>query len=632
MTPPPPVSARASASAWTPAQDSIAASTTVAPAGADARLDALVARVLQADDVPAFSKAMQELMSTIGRDDASAQRLANVVLRDYALTVKVLRAANAAHYNRTGRAVQSATHALMLLGARTVRDLASALLLFEHYRRRSPGLKELMLLSLLTASTARATAERCGAGVDPDAIYLAGMFRNLGEVLAAAHLPGEYAAAMSSLAGAQGRAEAPRSAPGLAVARSAAARAALGCSYEEIGATIARHWGMPDAVRVGMHATGGPGEDLGSVCTAFAHDLTGAIHRGEPVHAPPETTRLLVRYGERLRLTRDALREIAERAVEETREVFAAAGVRLDDLRLTRQVAAAMLAGHAADGAPSPNDAPSRTADHAASAPAGHGAARGDEIATARAAAAEPNTIAVRGRLATELAAAAADPAYDLARVLTLALEAVLRGGPFDRASFHAADPVAREFRPRTGLGDGLDRLLSAPGIPFDAEHGPAGPALARGEEVHLAHGVRLTLAESQLLRRWDAVSASLYPVRVGGAVIGCVHADRHTAFAAPEAATTQYVRGVVRVLEGALARRRGGGEVPVEQKEVRSESPKESEVGLAMSVKMDAVLRVLRGESLDVVAAGVGVGAETLAGWRQEFLVGAAARLGGAA
>src|SRR3982751_6505284 len=103
-----------------------------------------VRRILASDDFPAFSKVMSDLMASLRDDDASAQRLANLVLRDYALTVKVIRTANTGHYNRYGRTVQSATHALMLLGARTVRDLASGLLLFEQYRRRSPGMKELM--------------------------------------------------------------------------------------------------------------------------------------------------------------------------------------------------------------------------------------------------------------------------------------------------------------------------------------------------------------------------------------------------------------------------------------------------------------------------------------------------------
>ena len=127
-----------------------------------ARPEDHVRRILVADDFPAFSRHMGELMASLQEGEASAQRLANLVLRDYALTVKVIRTSNTVHYNRTGRPVQSATHAMMLLGAQTVRDLASGLLLFEQYRGRSPGLKELMLLSLLTAGHAREAASPAG--------------------------------------------------------------------------------------------------------------------------------------------------------------------------------------------------------------------------------------------------------------------------------------------------------------------------------------------------------------------------------------------------------------------------------------------------------------------------------------
>jgi HD-like signal output (HDOD) protein len=326
----------------------------------------VVRRVLQADDVPAFSRVMQDLMATLGRDEASAQRLANLVLRDYALTVKVIRAANSAHYNRTGRPVLSATHALMLLGAETVRAMAGAMLLFEHYRRRSPGLKELMLLSLLTASHARAAAEAAG-GAEPETAHLCGMFRNLGEVLVAAHLPDEYAAVLRRVgdgAAAAVRPGVPR--PDAAARRATCAAAVLGCSFEAVGVAIARHWGMPDVVRLGMTATGGPGEDRVGALTAFAHALTGAVYREGAGDAPRAADAVVDAHGARLGMSRAACRAVADQAVADTRELFAAAGMRLDQLRLARQVGVALSEARGgtpaapADGAPAPGTGRSR--------------------------------------------------------------------------------------------------------------------------------------------------------------------------------------------------------------------------------------------------------------------------------
>ena len=62
--------------------------------------------------------------------------------------------------------------------------MATGVVLLEHFRKHSPGLKELILLSLLTANHAREVADRVGYPKREEA-YLCGMFRNLGEVLVA---------------------------------------------------------------------------------------------------------------------------------------------------------------------------------------------------------------------------------------------------------------------------------------------------------------------------------------------------------------------------------------------------------------------------------------------------------------
>ena len=132
---------------------------------AESAVDARLRTILLGHEFPALSRDIIETLQSMPDDDASLQRLANLVLREYSLTIKVVRTANSALHRRSGRAIQSATHAMILLGARNVRQIAGSLLLFEHYQRKSPGLKELMLLSLLTANHARESAIRCGGSV-----------------------------------------------------------------------------------------------------------------------------------------------------------------------------------------------------------------------------------------------------------------------------------------------------------------------------------------------------------------------------------------------------------------------------------------------------------------------------------
>ncbi|MBM3772472.1 MAG: HDOD domain-containing protein [Acidimicrobiia bacterium] len=154
-------------------------------------LDACVQQILKDAEFPAFSQQIQQLM-TLDQRDRSAQELAELVLQDYGLTLKVLQVANSFQYNRSNRSLDSVTRAILLMGVKTVASLASTLLFFDHYRKRSGSLKKLMLLAMLSSHHAGEAAVAL-AVKDKEEAQLAGMFRNLGEVLVACHLPTQYA-------------------------------------------------------------------------------------------------------------------------------------------------------------------------------------------------------------------------------------------------------------------------------------------------------------------------------------------------------------------------------------------------------------------------------------------------------
>jgi hypothetical protein len=228
-----------------------------------------------------------------------------------------------------------------------------------------------------------------------------------------------------------------------------------------------------------------------------------------------------------------------------------------------------------------------------------------------------PLLAALRDRLARELEEAAQDPTtYDVQRVLLLALEAALRGGPFDRAAFCPIDVASGGFRARFGLGDGADALCTRFALPFSGADATHGPALLRGQEVHLAQGTRLPLGDAHLLRGWGATTAALFPVALEGTAIGAVYLDRRATGAVIDATTLVYVRRVVAAAGGALARRRG---LATPAARAEPTAPEKAEL----------VLRVLRGEAVDAVAKSADVPTDRLDAWRREFLDGAMARWG---
>ena len=359
------------------------------PETSDARLEACLARIEARDGFPALTQRIQELTAVLGDEDASVQRLANIVLRDYGLTLRVIRAANSFHYNRSGCPVVTATHAMVLLGVRAVRDLVSGIVIFEHCQRHSPGLKHLMLLSMLTANHARELALRVGLA-RPEEAYLWGMFRNLGEVMTASCLEEEYAAVVREIT------EHKRS------PRDACLRV-LGFEYQDLGQAMARRWSMPPQIDRVIRASEMP-KDLADRITVFSEALTNAVYRRDARLAPPSAKAVMQKYGGPLGLTDEDMRAVLETAVTETSDTFRAMRVALDDLRLRHQIGAALAVepgGGDRPSSPSPQTGASLDA---------------------------PNELG--GQMAAEVEAALAAPSgFDLHRVLLMAIEAASGAG-----------------------------------------------------------------------------------------------------------------------------------------------------------------------------------------------------------
>lgn len=540
-----------------------------------------LARILDGKELPALSRQIIDAISTLDDDVNSLQRLANVVLREYSLTVSVVRTANSAHYRRAGRPVQSATHAMMMLGAGTVRQLATSLLLFENYQKRSAGLRELMLLSLLTANHAREVAVLLG-DLDAGEAHLCGMFRNLGEVLIAAHLPQEYAQIHAlTHAGGEGPAR--------------ACSTVLGFQYADLGVEICRQWGMPESVAQGIRARVGASASQMGTITAFSHDLTNVLYRRQDVHTDPsaDLDALLRQYAPRLHLSREQASEIIAKALTETRELFLNAKVSIEGLRL-RELSDAADQALGVSAPPPTVDGPREAANDPAL-----------------------SLQALRERLTHDLELAA-DPASgsDVAAVLLLALEAVLRGGPFDRVVACLLNAERTRLRARAGLGVDVEAFLTRFDFPMTAHGGPVVALLTQERPVFLPADRPLSLAEL----RWTIGSGigqfGVYPVMVADTVIGCLYCDRIATAPEPDLETRAYVRQVVQAVVRAIEARR---------RDAKAESPP----ALSAEAKAAFVLRAIRGEPLAELAEQAQVPTATLVAWREAFVAGAMERLG---
>lgn len=291
------------------------------------KLEACADGIARSEGVPPFCDHANEiLIRTLDIEEGSSKKLVQVVLQDVGLAAQVLRLANSAMYNNSGRPILNVAHAIAVLGWLEVRSMASTVRYIEHFANRSPSLRELVAASVLTAVQAREIATILGYP-HPEEAYVCGLFRNLGELLIACHYPDEHAAIIVILAAEN-------------IPDRAACLRVLDFFWDDVGRRVAALWQMPQAVRSSMEASLAaalPLERCRASITNYSHDLTRSLYRkgatldtihletvlnpaAQPVVIPPREL-----YGS------------VDLALSETREMFSALQIPTDTLRIAKQ-------------------------------------------------------------------------------------------------------------------------------------------------------------------------------------------------------------------------------------------------------------------------------------------------------
>ncbi|MCP5115694.1 MAG: HDOD domain-containing protein, partial [bacterium] len=358
------------------------------------------------------------------------------------------------------------------------------------YRSVSTGLKELMLLSLLSASHAKVTAAKVHFNRREEA-YLCGMFRNLGEVLLSCYLPKSYSEILVQI-------------DQRGLTEREAARQVLGCTYEDLGEAAARHWNMPDKVTNSIQAqfprltkAVNSDSEILEALTSFSHGLTAAIHRKEPGGIRARLNHLIETHGPVLPIRLDEIQEIAEAAIAETKATFDLLQVPLDDLKLCKQAEMAMETME--------REAESEETE-----------ADVDNLAPG------PKMLA---NLTDEVEVLLTNGnSYELTNAILMVLEAMYRGVGFDRVLFGLVAPDHSCVRGRLGLGHRIDELLELFQYPLSVRSGPIGLALLRKHDLWVMDD---RFPDWEPARVTGAGSFGLYPVIVNRVAVGCLYMEQ---------------------------------------------------------------------------------------------------------
>ena len=204
-------------------------------ASSHSTIDFLLRRMERTGDFPTISRTLSDINRLSGDDsDANADKLANVILRDFALTSKLLKLVNSAFYSTRSVEVTSISEAVVFLGVEKVRMTANSLTFFGHMKGDSAVLKDSMTKSFLSGLIARHLAHRQRLP-DVEEAFICGMCQNLGENLVIFYFADEFDDINELIRTKK-------------LNKDAAARGVLGVGYPELGAAVAKTWNLPGSI------------------------------------------------------------------------------------------------------------------------------------------------------------------------------------------------------------------------------------------------------------------------------------------------------------------------------------------------------------------------------------------------
>ena len=434
-------------------------------------------RIYHSEGVPPFCEHANDVMVRTLDLDGSSLELARIILKDVGLASQVLRVANSALYNRSGRPIMSIAHAIMLLGWDTVRNMVSAVRFIEHFAKRSPGLRELVLASVLSAVHARDVAAAIGYP-RPEEAYICGLFRNIGELLVGCHYPYEYSRIISTMQEEK-------------IPERAACLRILDFPWDEVGLRVAVCWNMPSKVRMCLNGSGGAAGTALDRCLAsitdYGHELTHALYRQGAALDSIHLRTVVDPAGRGTLVSVRDLYRIVDSAVVETRETFSALRIPTDTLRLERQ---AERARHILESVPVFDPAGLQELDQALRA------------------------AGVRLRQAN----------LELTPFISALLDALHAAG-FDRAVFGLINENHTFIRGRLASGRAVEDILDRFQFSMDHAEGPI-LALQHKSDLFVERRRDDRYDKSAMVQALNPGAFALFPIVIDHQTAGCLYAD----------------------------------------------------------------------------------------------------------
>ncbi len=478
-------------------------------------------RMRHKSDFPALSESVVRIQSMASSDTESVSGVTNQILKDVALTNKLLRVVNSARYARSGD-INTVSRAVALVGFNGIRNMALSLVLLEHMQNKEHAaqLKDEFVRALLAGTIA---AEMCPTDKETEEAFIGCMFQSLGRLLTQFYFPEEAQQVRNLMQSEQ--------AP---LTEAVASLQVLGLSFEDLGIGIAKAWGLPESIQRCMkQPVGAPPSSLSTdsaerlpwVARA-SNEIADVLLKYEPAQAEQHVVQVARKYARCIGGTEKHISAVVEQAKVKLLEMAIAM-----EIRVKPDSAAHRVLGAAPDQPASAPDSLVPESDDTI----GNLELQATQGVDIHAHAPVPRSDQVSQTLAAgiqDITNAMVDD-FELGDVLHMILETMYRAMAFDRIIFCMRDFKTETITGRFGLGEGVELHVKGFKVPLKA----AKPDLFAVVCIKGVDSMISDASESRIAQRlpdWyhkslNAPAFLLLPLQIKGAPFGLIYADKTT-------------------------------------------------------------------------------------------------------
>ena len=473
-------------------------------------LDFLLRRMARKPDFPAVSALIADITNKSGRPESDdVNDLANVILKDYALTTKVLKLANSAVYGQYGGTITTVSRAVFVLGFDAIRTAALSIAVFENLKNgtQADALKDAACGSFLSALLAKDIGHTT-PGVDAEEAFIGAMFHRLGRHLAIYYFPEEFEE-IKTLVAQRGKSEL------------SAAREILGIGYTEFGLAVAKQWNFPEKLQLAMTPpregklpAPNSSTEKGAQLAAFANEVAeGIAQSSDEQDLELRLKKISDRYAACFKVGIPQLREAVAKAVDATRVYAKLLTLDVATSSFFKQVVRRLKGDSVVDTTAPPTTASDLPAE----------ATRRTREALAE----DRRSVLVNA--VTEITDALLEQA-PVNQIFNIVLEAFYRGLDFTRVLLLLRDPKRHAMQARLGLGEDASEIV--PKFNFKSDDAPDifNEAVRKGREF-IVLDTNATQYQGQI-PGWcrtltNPHSILLFPLMASKTCIGLLYADK---------------------------------------------------------------------------------------------------------